>query len=396
MPVPVITTVLLTPQRAERRPLLVVGPSLGTSVSGLWGHVATLLADRHDVVGWDLPGHGGSAPTSEPFTVGELAAGVLAAVDVIQSERGESESRFSYAGDSVGGATGLQLALDAPHRMAAVAVVCSGAKIGDPSMWADRAETVRRSGTAVLVSGTAQRWFAPGFLDREPDAGARLLQDLRAADAEAYALVCEALAGFDVRARLPEITTPVLVVSGALDVAAPAEGGRFVAEGVRDGRYVELEGVAHQAPVEAPQRTADLLAAHAAGGLTQREVYAAGLQVRRDVLGAAHVDRATAAVDASTRDFQELITRYAWGTIWTRPGLDRRSRSMITITALVANGHGEELALHLRGALTNGLTRAEITEVLLQSAIYCGVPAANSAFRVAQEVFRSVDEAGGA
>jgi len=109
-----------------------------------------------------------------------------------------------------------------------------------------------------------------------------------------------------------------------------------------------------------------------------------GLAVRREVLGAAHVDAALARADEFTTDFQEMITRYAWGGIWTRPGLDRRMRSAITLTALVAGGHLEELALHVRGALRNGLTRDEIAEVLMQSAIYCGVPAANSAFRVAQ------------
>ena len=111
-----------------------------------------------------------------------------------------------------------------------------------------------------------------------------------------------------------------------------------------------------------------------------------GMQVRREVLGDEHVDRATANATEFTRDFQELITAYAWGEIWTRPGLDRRSRSMITLTALVARGHHEELAMHVRAALRNGLTVDEIKEVLLQSAIYCGVPDANTAFRIAQQV----------
>ena len=115
------------------------------------------------------------------------------------------------------------------------------------------------------------------------------------------------------------------------------------------------------------------------------ELYEAGMQVRREVLGDAHVDRATAATTDFTRDFQELITTHAWGSIWTRPGLDRRSRSLITLTALIARGHHEELALHLRAARTNGLTVDEIKELILQSAIYCGVPDANSAFRIAQQ-----------
>lgn len=112
-----------------------------------------------------------------------------------------------------------------------------------------------------------------------------------------------------------------------------------------------------------------------------------GMEVRREVLGDEHVDRATERTTDLDRDFQTMITEYAWGTVWTRPGLDRRTRSLITITALIARGHHEELAMHLRAALRNGVTMEEIGETLLQSAIYCGVPDANTAFRIAREVF---------
>ena len=114
--------------------------------------------------------------------------------------------------------------------------------------------------------------------------------------------------------------------------------------------------------------------------------YDEGMRIRREVLGDDHVDRATERTTDFTRDFQELITRYAWGEIWARPGLDRRTRSCITLTALVALGRDEELAMHVRAAVRNGLTTDEIKEVLLQTAIYCGVPAANAAFAVAQRV----------
>lgn len=117
------------------------------------------------------------------------------------------------------------------------------------------------------------------------------------------------------------------------------------------------------------------------------DAYARGLEVRREVLGDAHVDRALDRVTTFDRPFQELIERFAWGSVWTRPGLDRRSRSIAVLTALVALGHHEELAMHLRAARTNGLTLEEISEVLLQSAVYCGVPAANTAFRIARQVF---------
>jgi 3-oxoadipate enol-lactonase/4-carboxymuconolactone decarboxylase len=112
----------------------------------------------------------------------------------------------------------------------------------------------------------------------------------------------------------------------------------------------------------------------------------AGATVRREVLGDAHVDRAVVGTTSFTADFQDLVTRYAWGEIWNRPGLDRRSRSMITLTALVAGGHWEELAMHVRAAVRNGLSIDEIGEVLLQAAVYCSVPSANRAFAIAQEV----------
>jgi 4-carboxymuconolactone decarboxylase len=116
------------------------------------------------------------------------------------------------------------------------------------------------------------------------------------------------------------------------------------------------------------------------------EAHERGMKVRREVLGDDHVDRAVEGTTEFTEDFQDLITRYAWGEIWTRPGLDRTTRSAITLTALVALGHFEELAMHVRAAKRNGLSDDEIKEVLLQTAIYCGVPAANHAFKVASEV----------
>jgi 3-oxoadipate enol-lactonase/4-carboxymuconolactone decarboxylase len=113
-----------------------------------------------------------------------------------------------------------------------------------------------------------------------------------------------------------------------------------------------------------------------------------GMRTRREVLGDAHVDAANERRTPFSDDFQDLITRYAWGEVWTRPGLDRRTRSAVTLTALVAQGHFEELAMHVRASLRNGLTPDEIKEVLLQCAIYCGVPAANHAFAVAQRVLQ--------
>jgi 4-carboxymuconolactone decarboxylase len=125
--------------------------------------------------------------------------------------------------------------------------------------------------------------------------------------------------------------------------------------------------------------------------MDEQERHAKGMSVRRAVLGDAHVDRAQANRTPVTEEFQDLITRYAWGEIWTRPGLPRHTRSLLTIAMMVALNREEELKLHLRAAANNGVSRDEIKEVLLQAAIYCGVPAANSAFHLAQEVFRQMD-----
>ncbi|MET0468938.1 MAG: 4-carboxymuconolactone decarboxylase [Aeromicrobium sp.] len=395
MTVPQITAVRLGGSPAL--PLLVLGPSLGTSARTLWSRAAAHLSDHFEVVAWDLPGHGSNVIVAQPFTMAELAAGVLTMVDDMLSERGAVDTSFVYAGDSVGGAVGLHLLLDAPARVDSAVLLCTGAVIGEANAWHERAATVRASGTSAVLEASAARWFAAGFLDREPELGASLLHALRDADREGYAQVCEALAGHDVRARLAGIRRPVLAVAGREDVATPPERLREIADGVRAGRLVVIDDVAHLAPAEAPVEVARLIRAHAAGeepagpSPTVAEVRDAGMAVRRQVLGDAHVDRATAATTDFTADFQELITQYAWGSIWTRPGLDRRSRSLITLTALVARGHHEELAMHVRAARTNGLTNDEIKELLLQTAIYCGVPDANTAFRIAQKVLAEYD-----
>ena len=402
--IPAVTAVRLTGARNRADlPLLVLGPSLGTSAATLWTDCAAAgLTDVFDVVAWDLPGHGHNRSTpEEPFTMAELAAGVLRVVEQLAEGR-----PFHYAGDSVGGAVGLQLLLDAPSRILSAVLMCTGARIGTPESWTDRMAQVRASGTPAMVAGSAERWFGPGFLEREPDRGSALLHALSEAADEGYVAVCGALADFDVRDRLGEITAPVLAVAGAHDAVTTPEHLREIADGVKDGRLEVLPDAAHLVPAEEPALVAALIRQHCLGeapaapapaswapGRTRAEVHADGMAVRREVLGDEHVDRAVAGTTDLTRDFQELITQYAWGSIWTRPGLDRRSRSMITLTALVARGHHEELAMHVRAARRNGLSAEEIKEVLLQSAIYCGVPDANTAFRIAQQVLAEPGEA---
>ncbi len=125
--------------------------------------------------------------------------------------------------------------------------------------------------------------------------------------------------------------------------------------------------------------------------MDERERHSAGMKVRRAVLGDAHVDRAEATKNTFSEPFQDLITRYAWGEIWSRPGLPRHTRSLMALSMMIALNRGDEFRMHVRAALNNNVTREEIQEVLLQSVIYCGVPAANTAFHIAQEVFAEID-----
>ena len=389
--IPAVTGVRMTgaANRAEL-PLLVLGPSLGTGATELWSACAEHLTSAFDVVAWDLPGHGHNRSVPEEgFTVGELAEGVLALVADIQEQRGDTGTPFAYAGVSVGGAVGLSLLLDHADRVTGAGLICTGARIGDVGTWADRIGRVTTSGTAVLVSAQAERWFAHDFFEREPDRGAALLHALHVAVDKGYVQVCEALAHFDVRDRLSEIGQPVLAIAGKEDHVTPPEQLREIATVVR-GRPARRAGGRCSPGSCRTSRGGGRAAARPLprrGELPRRAAtYDGGLAVRREVLGDEHVDRSLAGATDLTRDFQDFITTYAWGGIWTRPGLDRRSRSMVTLTALVGGGHHEELALHLRAARSNGLSWDEIKEVLLQTAVYCGVPAANTAFRIAQQV----------
>lgn len=241
-------------------PLLVCGPSLGTSVRALWSTTADLLGGELHVVGWDLPGHGDNrAPVDDEFTMASLADGVLAYVDSVQAERGDAGSPVLYAGDSVGGAVGQQLLLDHPGRLRGAVLACTSARFGDEASWRDRAALVRTSGADVMVEGSVQRWFAPGFVDAHPAIAEELLQSLRDADRHGYAAVCGALATFDVLDELARIEVPVIALAGAHDVAAPVAAMRAVADGVASGRLVVLDDVGHLAPAEAPEETAQVV-----------------------------------------------------------------------------------------------------------------------------------------
>lgn len=383
------------PSADSDNPLLVLLPSLGTTTT-LWdGVVAALRADHraagHRILRIDLPGHGVSPASSEPFTIAELAEAVLAVVD----EAGGGS--FHVAGVSLGGAIALELAVAHPERVRSLIMSCSDARIGTPDGWAERAAVVRASGTASLVTGSADRWFAPGFLDRDPTgSGARSLTTLIDIDDASYAACAESLAVFDRTGDLTALRLPTLAISGEHDTVTTPAAMQRLGEGIPGAEHVVLDGVSHLAVLEDPASVAGLLATHldrAKRAVAATAEHEHGMRVRRAVLGDAHVERAVEATTAETADFQDFITRYAWSEVWDRPGLTRRERSITTLASLTTGGHEHEIALHVRAALRNGLSRAEIAEVLLHTALYAGLPASNSALSIARDVFAEADAA---
>lgn len=232
-------------------PVLVVGPSLGTSVTALWSAAAALLTGTYRVFGWDLPGHGVTPASHHNFTLGEVASAV--------ADRFAHHSEVSYAGVSVSGAVGLQLLLDRNIDIKAAALICTGPRIGEPVTWHERALTVRRRGTAALLSSAPNRWFAPGFADRDPRTAAQLVGSLQSTDNEGYAAICEALADFDVTGRLTAIAVPVLAIAGRHDTVTPPAVLRDLARNIA-ARYIELPDAGHLAPAEQPSAIAQAIA----------------------------------------------------------------------------------------------------------------------------------------
>lgn len=360
-------------------PVLVLGPSLGTT-GRLWQPQIGALARTYRVIRYDYAGHGGVPSTPGPYTIDGLGRSVLALLDGLGVER------FSYAGVSIGGMVGMWLASEVPERVERLALLCTSALLGPQEKWHDRAATVRTKGMEAIADGVVAGWFTPAFAARRPEVVAGYRGMLAGAEPEGYAGCCEAIAAMDLRDRLDSITAPTLVLAGADDHATSPDHAEAIVQRVSGARLEVVPDAAHLPGVEQPEMVRRLLAAHLDAAQRDDDRHRRGMAVRRDVLGAAHVDAAVARTDAFTTDFQDLITRYAWGDLWSRDGIDRKTRRLVTIALLAAVGHDNEVAMHVRAAVRCGVTAAEIREALLHVAVYAGVPAANTAFRIAQAV----------
>lgn len=227
-------------------PPVFLAPSLGTTLA-MWDELAHVLSQTYRVIRFDIRGHGGSPVPPGPYTVSELAADVVALADQLDIDR------FAFVGLSLGGAIGQVLALEHPERLTALALCCTGPSFGDPETWRLRSAQVVAEGMGFLVEPTKGRWFTASFVESEPTQVDRLIQMIAAAPPVGYAACCDALAAYDVSARLGEIEAPTRVIAGAQDPVSPPEVARLLVDGIPDADLVVIDGAAHIANIAQPE-----------------------------------------------------------------------------------------------------------------------------------------------
>lgn len=363
----------------ETAPAVLLAHPLGMSQAA-WDEVVDRLASRFRLITWDLPGHGASAPAPINLSARDLALEAIGLLDALGIER------VHFVGTSIGGVVGQALLLEAPHRLDGIVLTNTGAIIGSPDAWQARAARIRDEGLARMAPELVDRWFADRFKAEQPSAVAGWQTQLARTDDESYARLCELLAGANFSGRFSSVTQTIHLLAGAADGATPPATLEALAGEMPNAELTVLDGVGHVPSVETPAHFGDWLKNVLTDRGTQPPVdYEEGLAIRKSVLGAAHVERASKNATTLDAPFQDMITRLAWGELWGNTDLTRPERSMITLAVLAALGRDGELELHLETAKTIGLSEAQLRQALMHVAVYAGVPAANHAFKLAKQ-----------
>jgi 3-oxoadipate enol-lactonase / 4-carboxymuconolactone decarboxylase len=360
----------------DEKPALMFLHSLGCDHTQ-WDAQAADLAPHFRVLRYDLRGHGATGAPEGDYTIEMLARDALALADAL------GVARFAVCGLSLGGMIAQWLAAKFPERVTHVVLANTSSHYPDPGPMEARRKKVLESGMAAVEDAVMQRFFTAESLAANPPAVAKTRRVLLGTNPAGYAGCCAAVRDMDQRSILAAIRAPAMIVVGDRDVSTPWEGhGEVLAAGIARARVEHLP-TAHLSNLERPRSFTAALARF----LMARpdDALAAGFAKRRAILGDEYVNRAQAAATEFTRDFQEFITRYAWGAVWQRPGLDDRTRRLLVLAATAALGRWEEFRLHLRAGLAAGLEPCDVEEALLQTAIYAGVPAANTGFHIASE-----------
>ncbi|HEY6172915.1 MAG TPA: 3-oxoadipate enol-lactonase [Kofleriaceae bacterium] len=356
-------------------PAILLVHSLGSSLR-IWDAQVEALARGFRVVRYDLRGHGLTEVADGPCTVEDLADDALAVLDAC------GVAAAHVAGVSIGGMVAQAIAARAPARVRSLILCDTAMAIPPPEMWRQRAALVRAEGVAAIADSVLPRWVSPAYL--ASPAGRGLHNLLVRTPAPGYAALADALAVADLSRTTPQIRVPTLIVVGELDPSTTVAAAEAMRDAIAGAQLVVIPGALHVPMLDHP----DEVTAAILGFLTPRDagLAAAGARVRAEVLGPDHVARAAAAATDLDRDFQAYLTHAAWGGVWARPHLDRRTRSIITVALLAALGREHELALHIRAMRRTGASASDLTELMLHVAVYAGVPAANAALRIAKQV----------
>ncbi len=357
-------------------PALIFAHSLGCDHSQ-WDAQSVQLQPHFRVIRYDLRGHGATQSPAGDYSIEMLARDALSLADALAVEQ------FAFCGLSLGGMIGQWLAAHAPDRLTHVVLANTSARFPDPSVMDTRRRTVLEGGMAAVLDAVMQRFFTSERLAASPPAVVNIRRIVQATNPAGYAGCCAAVRDMNQTAILESIRVPTLIIVGDRDVSTPWEGhGEVLARGIPHARVQHLP-TAHLSNIERPHSFSAALLRFLSpvGG----DAPASGMKKRRAILGDAHVDRAIASATDFTRAFQELITQYAWGAVWQRPGLDDRTRRLLTLTAAAALGRWEEFRLHVRTGLERELEPCDLEEALLQLAVYAGVPAANTGLQIAAE-----------
>jgi 3-oxoadipate enol-lactonase/4-carboxymuconolactone decarboxylase len=360
------------------RPVLILSHSIGTD-HGMWEPQIADLLRYFQVLRYDTRGHGASDAPPGEYSIELLSHDVLGLADAL------GISRFAFCGLSMGGAIGQWVATHAMDRVTHLVLANTSPQFVPRANWDTRIAAVRKGGMSAIVDLAMQRFFSPETVAQKNPYAESIRSTLLGTDPAGYLGCCVALRDLDHIASLPKIKTPTLVIVGDRDVSTPWTGhGEILAGEIVGARTLRLPAT-HLSNIEQPRSfTASLLEflLPPTGAVDSLQ---AGFESRRAVLGDAHVDKAIGATTDFTREFQEMITRYAWGTIWTRPALDLRTRRLLVLAITAALGRWEEFTLHIRAGLVHELEPCDLKEVLLQTAVYAGLPAANTGFRIASE-----------
>jgi 3-oxoadipate enol-lactonase / 4-carboxymuconolactone decarboxylase len=367
-------------------PALLLSNSLGSTLD-LWSAQTEAWSRTMRVVRYDTRGHGQSSAPRGEYTLEDLGQDAIRILDAL------GISRAHVCGISLGGLTAMWLGIHRPSRVNALVIANTAARVGTPQRWTDRIAKVRNEGMSAVADMAMTTWFTPAFRQREQTLVARFHQMVAATNPDGYIGCCAALRDADVRGDLPRIEAHALVVAGAHDTTTTGEDADFIYSQLRSASEVTLPG-AHLTNVECAEafsHHAGSMFALVDAGLghvaqARHPGIAPGDAVRRRVLGNAHVDRARASASSRSSEFQDFITRYVWGEIWTRPGLDERTRRVLVIGTMIALGRWEEFSMHVRAAIEQGgFSADDLKEIVLQQAVYCGVPAANHALKLLDE-----------